>query len=400
MADITHLPRITRLPLDPFTIPAFGEIRPRPWLFGHWLMRGAVTLVAAPGGTGKTSLVTGMILSCATNRELIGLRPLKPLRVAFLGLEETKVEMQRRFAAAMIHHTIDPQDFADRVFYLDGKACGFSAAGLDQTGQVALGGDMERLVYSLTESRCDVLAADPLALAHSAPENDNVAMAAVIGYFTTLAQVCDCAVMLIHHTKKGAQAGDPDSIRGAGALINHARIAIGLSPMGDDDAKIFNVPRDEQRRLVRVDDLKLNYSLRAADATWLRLESINLPNKTEEYPYGDSVQVSTAWTPPQAEDAFTPAIANECLDAIDRGISGPKGIDRYSAGPNAGGKAAHKVLVFVMREHGHEISDNAARQIIKNWLTVQPAVLREETYHSPNDRKARIGLFVNQGNRP
>src|SRR5689334_11150647 len=108
MADIRSLPppraeQQAALPLRPFTIPSPRDIRPRPWVFGYWFMRGAVTLIAAPGGTGKTSLLTTAILSCATGRDLLGVKPLKPMRVAVLGLEEGREEMSRRFAAAVMH---------------------------------------------------------------------------------------------------------------------------------------------------------------------------------------------------------------------------------------------------------------------------------------------------------
>lgn len=387
------------VPLDVLTIPDGKDIRPRQWLFGYWLMRGAVTLIAAPGGTGKTSLLTACILSCASGRDLIGVQPHKKLRVAALGLEEGREEMNRRFAAAVSHYDIDRTDM-EPIFYLDGKETPFQAAFLDQAGQTVMSDDMTTLAGNLLMSRADVLWADPLALAHSANENDNTAMAAVLSYFSAIAQTCNVAVGLIHHTRKGATAGDPDSIRGAGALVNHARIALGLAPMSEDEGKVFDISAEDRRRMVRIDDLKVNYSPKAGEAKWIKLESVRLGNETEDYPYGDSVQVATRWMPPQARDAFSPLIANHCLDIIAKGLSGPKGQDRYSSAPAAKGKAAFKVIVLGMREFGHEISDNEARQIIKNWLTVQPAVLREEPYYSPNERKQVLGLFVNEANRP
>jgi hypothetical protein len=390
-----------RMPLNKLVVPLPASIRPRPWLFGHWLMRGAVTLIVAPGGTGKTALLTASIMSSATGRELLdGIKPLRPLTVAVLGLEEGEEEMHRRFAAAMIHYGIKTEDYLGRIHYLDGKKYQFLAAWLDQQGQVQESPQMAELEIWLGMLGVDILFADPLALAHSAPENDNNAMARVVSYFSGVAGRVDCAVGLFHHTRKGAQAGDPDGIRGAGALVNHARIAIGLSGMCDDDAKIFNISKDDARRLIRVDDLKLNYSPKAGEARWVKLESVALGNPSPEYPYGDSVQVATPWSPPQAAQAFTPTIANKALDVISLGLPGPKGDDRYSAAPNAKGKAAYKVIVLTMREYGHEIGDAEARQIIKNWLTVQPAVLREESYYSPNERKQVLGLFVNEGNRP
>lgn len=383
------------LPLHPFAIPRPVDIRPRPWLLGYWLMRGAVTIIAAPGGTGKTSLLTGMILSCATGRDLLGANPLKPLKVAFLGLEESAEEMQRRFAAAMLHHQITDEDIGGRLHYLDGKQHAFSAAAMDPNGNVALSPDMDRLVFSLIGMQCDVLFADPLALAHQVPENDNGAMAQVMGFFSLLGQTCNCAVLLVHHTRKGAIAGDPDSIRGAGALVNHARIALGMAGMSEDEAQVFGVTPEDRKRLTRLDDLKMNYSSKAGEAKWIKLESVKLGNETPEYPYGDSVQVATVWEPPAALADLTYDTANQILDEIDAGKEG----ERYSTQRNTK-LPAHKLVQDIMAMHGFDKSDSWCRQLIGKWLKAQPPVLSEAEYHSDAQRKTRKGLFVNNSNRP
>lgn len=380
------------LPLHPFTIPAARDIRPRPWLLGYWLMRGAVTLLAAPGGTGKTALLTGMILSCATGRNLVGAEPLKTLRVAMLGLEEGREEMSRRTAAGMMHFQITPADIGSRILYLDGKEYPFSAAFMDQTGQIAMGPDMESLNMSMLGERLDVLFVDPLALAHSAPENDNVAMAAVLSYFSAVADASNVAVCLLHHTRKGAIAGDPDSIRGAGALVNHARIALGLAGMSEDEAQVFNLTAEERKRLVRLDDLKMNYAQKAADARWIKLESVRLGNVTDDYPHGDNVQVATAWEPPAATDGLTVEIANQILDEIDAGKDG----ERYSNQRNSK-LPAHKLVQEVLAQHGVEKNDAWCRKLVGTWA--KNKVLWEGEYTTPQ-RNKRKGLFVNPANRP
>lgn len=380
------------LPLHAITILEAKDISPRPWLLGYTLMRGAVTLVAAPGGTGKTALLTSMILSCATGRDLIGATPLRQLRTAFVSLEETMAEMQRRFRGAMIQHQIDAGDIGDRLSYLDGTQHAFSAAALDQDGNVCLDQHMDRLVMTLISERIDVLFVDPLALAHQVPENDNGAMAQVMSYFALLGQTCNCAVMLVHHTRKGAVAGDPDSIRGAGALVNHARIALGLAPMTEDEAQVFNLTPEERRRLVRLDDLKMNYAQKAAEAKWIKLESVRLGNITDEYPYGDNVQVATVWDAPEAMDGLTIDIANQILDEIDAGKDG----ERYSIQRNSK-LPAFRLVQEVLAQHGVDKNDGWCRKLVGTWT--KNNVLYEDQYQNSH-RERRKGLFVNQSNRP
>lgn len=383
------------LPLHPFTIPDGKDIRPRPWLLGYWLMRGAVTLLAAPGGAGKTSILTSMMLSCVSGRDLVGAQPLKPMRVAFLGLEEPEIEMRRRFSAAMMHHKLTREDIGDRLHYLDGKAEGFSAASLNESGQVMMGGDMERLVGALFNMRADVLFADPLALAHQVPENDNGAMAQVLSWFAQVGETCNVGVAWALHTRKGAVAGDQDSIRGAGSIVNHARIALGLASMSEDEAQVFNLTPDERRRLIRLDDLKMNYSVKAGDARWIKLESVKLGNTNvdPDYPYGDSVQVATAWDAPAAMDGLTIDIANQILDELEAG----KESERYSIHRNAKFQA-WQVVKDILSQHGVDKSDTWCRKLIGLWL--KNKVVAEADYHSEAQRKTRKGLFVNAANRP
>jgi hypothetical protein len=383
---------LRQLPLHPLIVPAAKDIRPRPWVLGYWLMRGAVTLLAAPGGTGKTALLTGMILSCATGRDLVGAQPLRTLRVAMLGLEEGREEMSRRFAAAMMHFDLTQADIGNRILYLDGKEHAFSAAFMDQSGQVSIGPDMEALNMSLLGEQLDVLFVDPLALAHSAPENDNTAMAAVLSYFSAVADASNVAVCLLHHTRKGAIAGDPDSIRGAGALVNHARIALGLAPMSEDEAQVFNLTSDERRRLVRLDDLKMNYASKASDARWVKLESVKLGNVRDDYPYGDNVQVATVWDAPAAMDGLTIDIANQILDEIESGKDG----ERYSVQRNSK-LPAHKLVQGVLAQHGVEKNDGWCRKLIGTWS--KNKVIYEGEYQNSH-RERRKGLFVNASNRP
>ena len=383
------------LPLNTLIVPPAASIPPRPWLYGYWLMRGAVTLLAAPGGTGKTSLITTTMLACATGRNLLGEMPLKPLVCAFLGLEETEQEMHRRFAAAMIQYQIGPQDIGDRIGYLDGRACGFKAAKVNGDGSVHLTSEMTQLVGLLMGSGCDVLVADPLALTHDAQENDNTAMAQVMSYFASVAIECNIGVMLIHHTRKGAIAGDPDSIRGAGALVNHARIAIGLAPMGTDDREAMNITKEDARSLVRIDDLKFNYSARAADARWVKLESVPLNNASEDYPYGDSIQVPVNWTPPNSK--LTPQLACRILEALDAGREIDGLPERYTTRKDSE-RAAFGLVKIMLAGEDVEMSDRQIDGLIKSWE--KNNTIQQSDYTSGKQRKKRKGIFLNRSNMP
>jgi hypothetical protein len=380
------------LPVYPLSVPDPHQIKPRPWLYGFWLMRGAVTLLAAPGGTGKTSLITTTILACVTGRNLLGEQPHRRLRVVFLGLEESEDEMHRRFAAAMLQYEIGADELGDRIHYLDGREYGWKAAEIDPRGQVAMTSDMVALIGDMMMLGTDVLIADPLALTHSAQENDNTAMAAVMSFFTAAAKACNIAVLLIHHTRKGAMAGEVDAIRGAGALVNHARIAIGLSPMSSDEREQMNIPKDEARALVRIDDLKFNYSARSADARWVKLESVRLGNGTDDYPHGDTVQVPVNWTPPNND--ITTQVSNRILDALAAGTSDG---ERFTL-LRRGDRQAFDVAKHILEDEGMDWSESQIMKLLRGWE--KNNVISLADYDSPGQRKPRKGIFVNNANRP
>jgi RecA-family ATPase len=57
------------------------------------------------------------------------------------------------------------------------------------------------------ENDVDVLILDPLITIHKAPENDTTAMNMVFKALKHIANKADCAVEVLHHTRKGIRAG-------------------------------------------------------------------------------------------------------------------------------------------------------------------------------------------------
>ncbi|MDA9975430.1 AAA family ATPase [Alphaproteobacteria bacterium] len=70
---------------------------PVPFIYGKIIARGFITVVAAPGGTGKTALATAIATAMVSGQQLLHDAPKCPLRVSCWNLEDPQVDMRRRF---------------------------------------------------------------------------------------------------------------------------------------------------------------------------------------------------------------------------------------------------------------------------------------------------------------
>ena len=282
---------------------SFSNIPHRHWLYGTYLIRGEITVVAAPGGAGKTALATGMAVEIATGTEASRGEDLggHDLKVLYINAEDGGTEIERRvWAFCLAHaHKITGQNLdrlyvagaddprVQRLSFLRTTDKNFSL--LDRSG-------FEVLESALEALRPDVLILDPLvAFCGGGNMNDNAVMALVIRELKRLAAKFDCAVLIVHHTRKGGDDSvDAEAISGAAAIVNLARRAI--MPVTDDgeEAKKFGVLPSERFRYFKLVDAKSNFAPRSADSPWYQLHSVELPNPEPPlYPFGDNVQAIT-----------------------------------------------------------------------------------------------------------
>src|SRR5437763_8953753 len=87
------------------------------------------------------------------------------------------------------------------------------------------------------------------------------------------------------HVNKGLpDPGNANRGRGASAFKDAGRLVYTLTPMSDDEAKLFDMGEDERRRLVRMDNAKVNIAPRPVGAKWFKLVGVPLGNRTDLYP--------------------------------------------------------------------------------------------------------------------
>ena len=178
--------------------------------------------------------------------------------------------------------------------------------------------------------------------------NDNAAMALVMQRLKGLAVKYNCAILVVHHTKKGGERGDPETVSGAAAIVNLARRALMPVPMTEERPRQLEVLPSERFRYFKLVDAKTNFTPRSADNPWYGLHSIDLPNPEPPiYPHGDNVQAVVRATLPLPKTADEAAndqkIQKAILDLVDRGklIEG----ERYPYSPNVTGAKNLRALL-------------------------------------------------------
>jgi hypothetical protein len=379
--------------LNEFDAADDEPIPPREWLLGNSFCKGFFSSCIAGGGTGKSALRYAQALSMATGRELTGEHVFRRCRGLIVSLEDDERELRRRIRAARLHYSISADELRGWLFLAapGGKAGKILTA--DRSGRLEQGRLGTAIEKVIDQRQLDFVMLDPFVKSHSVEENNNSAVDAVVQELTDLCAKHNIAVDAPHHVSKGAtDPGNANRGRGASSMVDAGRLVYTLSAMTPEEAEGFGIGERDRKAFVRLDPAKVNIAPRAADAKWFQLVGVPLGNGNETYPHGDNVQTVEPWTPPETwGDISVATLKNDILTTIDAGL--PDG-SRYTDAPNAGSRAAWKVIV----EHAPRKPEAAAREIIKTW--VKNGVLIREEYDNPATRKVAKGFRVDQSKRP
>ena len=378
---------------EPAALPDPAAIPPRAWLYGTSLVRRFVSVLAAPGGVGKSALALAQAVALATGRPLLGERVHHSVPAWVLNLEDPLDEMNRRLAAVLRLHRVEDAAVAGRLFLHSGRQRRVCMAGLAPDGGIVRP-DQEAVTQAALAAGVGLIVVDPFVKSHALDENSNPHMDAAATAWAEVAEATGAAVLLVHHVRKlgpGAVA-DVEATRGAKALTDAARSAAMLSAMNAEDGERLGIPPAERWRHLRLDDAKANLAPRAEAARWYRLESVALGNATALYPHGDTVAAVAPWQPSSPFAGLTPDDCNRALDAI---AAGPGEGQCFS--PQRGGFGGNDRWVgrVLMREG---LTEAQAARVVSAWL--RSGLLSECDYRDPVHRKTRRGVRVTDTKRP
>jgi hypothetical protein len=108
---------------------------------------------------------------------------------------------------------------------------------------------------------------------------------AVVAVMSRIANVTNCAVHIVHHTRKlgkeGGQ-GDMDTARGASSNVSAARVVHTLNTMTEKEAKEYGIPETQASFYVRMDDAKANFSAPTKGTVWFKRSGVLMPSGKDE----------------------------------------------------------------------------------------------------------------------
>lgn len=368
---------------DPSTIP------PREWLYGTQLLRGFVTVLVSPGGTGKSAYAMAAAVDIACGMGFLGIHIHGRTPTIVLNLEDPMVELNRRLAGIMLRHGIERYQLEDFFFLHSGDDRQVTIAQHAADGFTVLYPDEEAITEQIQEHHIGLLVVDPYAESHDLQENSNPDMVKAAAAWRRIARATNCAILLVHHVRKGI-IDSIDAARGAKALTDSARAGLIMAAMSAEEAEQFGINEEDRQRYVRLDDAKMNLAPKAGKAKWFRLEQVALPNGTEDYPNGDNVAAITPWAPPDAMAAMPTTQLNEALDIIAEPPAG------WLYAPHKRGRDNQRWAGQVLVDLG--MTEAQAQEMIKAWL--KTGLLYPDTYRDDAQRKMRTGVRVDATKRP
>ena len=186
-------------------------------LWGHFLYKGAVTLLVAPSSAGKTIFTHRLAQRLSEGRSFLGMAPPKPVRVLHIDLESPSMAKQN------ILEVVPPPD-----------------AGWDTHEGTT---STEALYVLRNTDGYDLFIVDNLQMVlPTKDEKDNSEAILQMTFFTTMAKEKNVGVLLVYNTGKAASNPEhrraPDDTylaRGASARVERADLVLNMVPEEEEE---------------------------------------------------------------------------------------------------------------------------------------------------------------------
>jgi hypothetical protein len=291
----------------------------RQFVYGRHYARQFLSVTAAQTKVGKSSLGLVEGVAMATGQNLLGVEPVRPMRVWYWNGEDPQEELERRVLAICLHYGVDRREVEKNLFLDSGRDTEIIVASQTKTGAVIATPVETALTAALIDGKFDAFILDPAVSVHRVSENDNMMIDAVAKTFGRIAGRANVAVEAIHHTRKlGGAAATIEDSRGASAWTSAARDVRVLNRMSRDDGAKAGIEDGKERLYFRADT---DGNLAPSSATeWFHLASQGLGNGSGGHiDDQDYVGVATPWKWPDHFEGATVSDLRKAQAAIAEG---------------------------------------------------------------------------------
>jgi hypothetical protein len=289
-ATIEIAPEETK-PSDGLPFPTMDELMParrlkaRPpdpkFILENVLRMAIVGMVIASGGIGKSFFLMTLAYVMSWGRNLGIFKPVKALKVLYLGAEDSSDELDLRI------WNIGCGSFSENLMI-------YSVAGkLGPLMEFDLAGNPVRSKYytwlhDLIKkiSDLDVLILDPKSRFYGLDENNNDHATQWVASLEALAADFKLTILFSHHVSKARKDTlDQSMSRGASALVDGVRFVLAMTEMSQEKANYYDV---DPREYIELDLVKSNYSAKLPHSVYFKrgafgtLEPANLSEQRIE----------------------------------------------------------------------------------------------------------------------
>jgi hypothetical protein len=206
---------------------------PLRWLLTDLFLVGAAGILGGAPKTGKSFFALELAIAVASGQPALGrFAVAAPGPVLLLAAEDPPAVVVQRLAALATAR--------------DAALATLPVAVIVEAG-LRLPDGLDRLAATVAQQQARLLILDPLIRVHRADENSAAEMAVILDGVRALARATDCAVLLVHHTRKAP----------AGGTAGHAL-------RGSSDLHAFGDTNLYLRRLASDGPLELRIEHRAA----------------------------------------------------------------------------------------------------------------------------------------
>jgi hypothetical protein len=217
---------------DVFTNPS----DPPQFIWDGYLPRGVVSLFAAHGGSGKSTIALMLGVCAALGRPLFGVK-VTQCRALFVSLEDSAKVVRNRIKYICTLWGIDPSQLDGKLIVVDGTEYPelFSAESRKDGMITQTYLELKRIVLS---QEVELVMVDNASDAFGGDEIQRRQVRAFIRSLAVIARLTDCAFMLLSHVDKGVsrsnRADNEEAYSGSTAWHNSVRSRLYLNASKND----------------------------------------------------------------------------------------------------------------------------------------------------------------------